>query len=163
MANSLTLAQQRGCQSSLHTPAVGVNTLSNYCSRQTQFDSPNMQGCSAPPKSQQSSTSIARKFLFYPILPQRISRFVITVIVNTSNGMRRAWRRTNVGKEIFKFLPSLTNGNSSSSVSIESLHRWITAPAQHGIPCSPFFRSPAPSTLAVPKTCFHNAIIWRGA
>src|SRR5271165_314239 len=75
--------------------------------------------------------------------PANVSRFVISIIVDTINRVlghqpqrsRRLWPPSNVSKESPKIsLPLLTNGNASTTIMPPSVVIWIEASLLHAYP-----------------------------
>lgn len=66
--------------------------------------------------------------------PSDISRFIIPVVVDSIQGMKFRGPTSDIGKEIFKALPSLADLNAASSVMAELLVVGVLAPRFHRPP-----------------------------
>lgn len=65
--------------------------------------------------------------------PSAIRRGVISVIINTINAFAFG-RQIHILKKVFKFIPSLTNFNSATSIVLKSFIKGIVTSIKHGTP-----------------------------
>ena len=88
--------------------------------------------------------------------PAAISRFVVSVIINTIQGIP-AWASTHVSnKRSERCAPIFAHPNSSSAIVCELRRRWTRTSSTSRLPCTPFFTS-AQSVLAKPVSILQAA------
>lgn len=71
--------------------------------------------------------------LLHSCFPFAISGFVISIVVYSSD-CKSSRFFSHVGKKIFKRVPSFTNGNPPSTISVVVLSSRVLAPRKHGCP-----------------------------
>jgi hypothetical protein len=137
---NLGLNPNLGGQGFLNIPFIVINSLGNCGCWYSSFLRPIAQ-CKRLIVKCNISCGRFISALFFGGFPFNIARLVTNFIINPSKGM--AFRRsvTNILQKVKKISPSITNLNADTAVSIVSLHRGVFAPPNHGVPCSPLFRS----------------------
>ena len=87
--------------------------------------------------------------------PATIAWFVVSVCINTLDGMLRRWAAAHVLQKVFKrFLPAITNQNSTSTIQIVHRRIRIIAAIFHGVPRIVFTTSDSPTRFSVRRDFF---------
>ena len=152
-------AIDRSGKSFFVTPFIFINTHNQSCSLNIKLLRP-ITDWLAYSMQRKEMRSACILHLFRRCNPSTVSRFIVSIIVNSINLMNQGRRNSYVPEERFKrYLPFLAYRNSSPSISIESFCRRIRTATIHIDPCLPFFRLFPASCLSMNEV--HMPIIAR--
>lgn len=127
-------------QCAFDRPAIRINPLRDCRSAESSFLGPITERHCDPIKGEQSCAGLVPT-LFMRCFPLNIVWFIVQLVVDSTKRVMLTWSKSNVLKKVFKHKPSITHGDTNSTVSVEPLHGWVFAASNHSVPRSPFFGS----------------------
>jgi len=128
-----------GLQSTLNCPS-GFQPATYSALFNPEFFSPRSQWeCQTAPGDFVARSSVPR--LFCSCGPLAILAGVRPVIIDAIYRVLGSWARSHVLVEVLEGLPTLTDKNSSSTVSSVCFSSWVHASLSHASPYSPFWRA----------------------